>query len=289
MPSSGRVLCESGIYHTMLRGNERKDIFLYDKDKLHFVEGIFQKKKEIDFSIHVYCIMSNHVHLLLNTHSNNFSKIMRGIGVRYATFYNQKYERVSHVFQDRFKSEPIKNEQQLLTVLRYIHNNPVKAHLVDHPMDYQWSSFRAYVGKNPVFSIENIDPILKMFSTDKNKPLEKFQKFSEIQNELEYKNILEIKEITSLQDRKTYFHQYLSKHWPGQKLEDILLVLQREIITDLHQHTDLSIRKIARLLNLDFNFTRKLVSNFEKNESKEPSFDSKILKELSYAKSTKNA
>jgi len=271
MPRSGRILCESGIYHAMLRGNERKDIFLHDEDKLHFLEGITNKKKEFNFSVNAYCIMSNHVHLLLNTHSSDLSTIMRGIGVRYATYYNHKYERVGHVFQDRFKSEPILNEQQLLTVTRYIHNNPVKAHLVGKPENYMWSSFRAYLGKSSVYNIENTEPILKMLSSDGKKALEEFLRFSALRSDLEDCKILDVKEISTLQDGKAYLHRYLTEHWTDNSLADILPIHNKEIIADLCQNTDLSVRKIALLLSLDFNYVRRVVSKHEINVSKEPS------------------
>jgi len=271
MPRSGRVLCESGIYHVILRGNERKDIFQFDEDKLHFLESIFLKKKEYEFILNAYCIMSNHVHLLINTNLNDLSLIMRGIGVRFATYYNNKYQRVGHVFQDRFKSEPIQNEQYLLAVTRYIHNNPVKARVVNKPDEYKWSSFRTYIGKPSVYMVEDTTSILNIFSPDDKKAKEEFIKFSLLKNDSEDSKILDVKEISTLKDGKAYLKEYLAKNWSDKELTDIHPAHHKEIIIDINQQTDLSIRKIAQLLNLNFNTVRRVISNKTSDESKEPS------------------
>lgn len=92
--------------------------------------------------VYAYCLMDNHVHLLLNTNHDDLAVIMKSIAVRYASFYNWKYSRTGHVFQDRFKSEPIEDERYLLAVVRYIHNNPIKAGMIEKPADYEWSRLR---------------------------------------------------------------------------------------------------------------------------------------------------
>lgn len=145
MTRHSRQLSETGLYHVMLRGNERKNIFQDDKYKQRFLDGIETKGNEVDFAVHAYCIMNNHVHLLINSKGQDLASIMKGIAVRYAAFYNWKQGRVGHVFQDRFKSEPIENDAYLLAVVRYIHNNPVKARMVAKPADYRWSSYCEYL------------------------------------------------------------------------------------------------------------------------------------------------
>ncbi len=146
MPRTAREKCESGIYHVMLRGINRYDIFHDEEDYLRFLETLMKTKGKDNYSIYAYCLMSNHVHLVLHEQKEEISKIMKRIGVSYAWWYNRKYDRVGHVFQDRFRSESIKDDSYLLCAVRYVHNNPVKAGLVKAAEEYRWSSVKAYYG-----------------------------------------------------------------------------------------------------------------------------------------------
>lgn len=89
----------------MLRGNERKNIFLCDEDKLYFMETMFEKKQGSRFYIHSFCLMDNHIHLMISEGSEDISRVMKRITVSYVYYFNKKYKRVGHLFQDRFKSE----------------------------------------------------------------------------------------------------------------------------------------------------------------------------------------
>ena len=97
------------------------------------------------FQVYAYCIMGNHVHLLICEGNECLEQIIKRIGVRYVRWYNTKYRRVGHLFQDRFKSEPIDSKEYLLTVLRYIHQNPVKAKICNNAEEYLYSSYREYL------------------------------------------------------------------------------------------------------------------------------------------------
>ena len=103
--------------------------------------------------------MENHVHFIIFEGSDDLSRIMKRINTSYAYYFNKKYQRVGHVFQDRFRSEAIEKENYLLAALRYIHNNPVKAGIVSHPSQYQWSSC-GYVDGNSPISIVDRDTVL---------------------------------------------------------------------------------------------------------------------------------
>ena len=91
--------------------------------------------------------MDNHVHLLINADLDLMADALKRTNIKFAMRYNKKYDRVGHVFQGRYKSEVINTEQYLLGVIRYIHNNPVKAEIVAEAGDYKWSSYNAYMGK----------------------------------------------------------------------------------------------------------------------------------------------
>lgn len=96
------------------------------------------------FKLYAYCLMGNHIHLLIKVENDPLESIFKRICGRYAYWYNTKYDRVGHLFQDRFRSEPVENDEYFLTVLRYIHLNPVKAGLCDKPEDYCYSSYSKY-------------------------------------------------------------------------------------------------------------------------------------------------
>jgi len=254
MARQARVLSNTGIYHIMLRGNERKNIFRDSADKLKFLEGLIKKHKEIAFLVYAYCLMNNHVHLLLNTNNNDLASIMRGIAVRYATFYNWKYQRVGHVFQDRFKSEAVEDELYLLAVVRYIHNNPVKAGIVSKPSDYKWSSFGKYI--TPVDDAWfDATFVLGLFEDVREGKLREFQKFSMEPDQSTFldDNEDEEKAIRTFYEGQAYLEQYLPRNMPEIPIDQIPANKQRrdDLIRHLRKETSLSQRMIAQLIGID--------------------------------------
>ena len=145
MPRKARQKSESGIYHVMLRGIDRQLIFEDSEDYFRFLDIIQECRKLCNFKLFAYCLMGNHVHLLLKVQDDNLETIFKRIGGRYVYYYNVKYQRIGHLFQDRFKSEPVDDDGYFLTVLRYIHQNPVKAKLCSKVEDYPFSSFTEYL------------------------------------------------------------------------------------------------------------------------------------------------
>lgn len=252
-----RELSNTGIYHIMLRGNERKNIFLDDEDKQHFIEGIEIKQKEMAFFIYAYCLMDNHVHLLIDTKDQEIASIMKGIAVRYATYFNWKYSRVGHVFQDRFKSEPIENDRYLLAAVRYIHNNSVKANIVEKPADYKWSSYADYFRpKRSAFLDTNF--ILGIIADDLNSALREFARFSLESDDLSFIDYEDERAIRTINEGREYLSDYLQKK--GLEIEQLKQnkQLQFEIITHLRMNTGLSQRVIATLLNVHKSVVEKV-------------------------------
>lgn len=139
-----RKQSSTGIYHVMLRGINRQRIFHDKEDYTYFLECLYACKQISRFRLYAYCLMGNHVHLLINAKDEPIDMIMRRLGSKYVYWYNSKYERIGHLFQSRFKSEPVEADSYFLTVLRYIHMNPVKAGIVSEPEGYTWSSYREY-------------------------------------------------------------------------------------------------------------------------------------------------
>ena len=151
MPRCKREKSESGIYHIMIRGINKQQIFHDSKDCEKFLYILSDCKEKSHFKLFAYCLMGNHIHILLQETDEPIGQIFRRIGARYVYWYNYKYQRTGHLFQDRFKSEPVETDEYFLSALAYIHNNPVNANVCRHPSEYRWSSFNAYYdAKNPL-------------------------------------------------------------------------------------------------------------------------------------------
>ena len=144
MARTGRKQSSTGIYHVMLRGINRSQIFLDDEDNRHFLDVLVQCREAHFFRLYAYCLMGNHVHLLIQIGEEPLEQLMKRIGTRYVVWYNAKYCRTGHLFQDRYRSEPVQNDAYFLTALRYILNNPVKAGICRQAETYPWSSARDY-------------------------------------------------------------------------------------------------------------------------------------------------
>jgi REP element-mobilizing transposase RayT len=256
MPRQRRKLSKTGTYHIMLRGNERKSIFPEEEDYRKFLQTLANKKRDDSFLLYAYCLMSNHLHLLIREKKQNISKIMKRINIAYAYYFNKKYNRVGHVFQDRFKSEPIEEEGYLLSVIRYIHNNPLDAKMVNDSILYPWSSYNYYINESKKNIIDK-EEILTIFSSKIPKAIQLFKTFSQKSSTsigLEYKsNNIPIKEMTN--DEQAY--QYIRKYLKEKNLttEDISKSQNKyhrdDLIFNLKKKSNLSIRKIAEILGIN--------------------------------------
>ncbi|MCH5210577.1 MAG: transposase [Oscillospiraceae bacterium] len=146
MPRKARVKSESGVYHIMLRGINQQLIFEEKEDYLRFIETLEKYKAISEYKIFAYCLMPNHIHLLIKTEKEDLDLIIKRIAGSYVYWYNWTYHRIGHLFQDRYKSEPIEDDSYFLTVLRYIHQNPLKAGIVKEIEEYEFSSYNDYIG-----------------------------------------------------------------------------------------------------------------------------------------------
>ncbi|MEN1759281.1 transposase [Anoxynatronum sibiricum] len=185
MPRQIRRRSKTGIYHVMIRGNSGQTLFEDDEDNKRFLEILHETKEKMSFEIdlYAYCLMGNHVHLLLCENQVNLGDFMRRATAHYALWVNRKYGRTGHVFQDRYKSEPVEDDTYLLTVFRYILQNPIKAKLSKTPFDYRWSSWKSYE-KNEEYPVGLTDTsfLLNMFSKSREEAIEKIKTFLETKN-----------------------------------------------------------------------------------------------------------
>lgn len=173
MPRAKRHLVNGGTYHIMMRGVNKQNIFNDDKDRQMFIRIMNYCKQKYNCEIYAYCLMHNHVHILFKDNSFIISDFMQYTASIYAEEFNKKYKRVGHLFQDRFKSIPVYNDNYLLRLIRYIHRNPEKAGICKTE-DYKWSSYKEYVCKPKV--IER-DKILKKFDSQEKVAINKFKEF----------------------------------------------------------------------------------------------------------------
>ena len=176
MPRIARMYSELKVYHIIIRGIDKQDIFLdtYDKDK--FLKIIRDTKEKYNYEVYAYCLMDNHVHLIIYDKDEKISKIMQSIEIRYVSYFNLKYDRVGHLFQDRFHSKRIGDREYLKLACRYIHQNPAKAGIAKTE-EYKWSSYKEYI-KTP--EIINNKLLLLVFSKDENVAKQEFIRFHNV-------------------------------------------------------------------------------------------------------------
>jgi len=145
MPRQARRKSKTGIYHVILRGINRQIIFEDEEDNDKAIETLSKYKEICGYRLYAYCLMGNHIHLLLKTEKDDIDLVIKRIAGSYVYWYNLKYRRIGPLFQDRYKSETIENDRYLLAVLRYIHQNPQKAGLCKELSDYKYSSYGDYI------------------------------------------------------------------------------------------------------------------------------------------------
>jgi putative transposase len=145
MPRTARIAPEGYVYHVLTRGNNRQDVFREDPDFGRYCELLVHYKEKFPFLLYHYVLMTNHVHLVLETTGHApLSEIMKGINISYAQYYKKKYGHIGHFWQDRYKSILISKDEYLLACGSYIELNPVRAGMVKAPGDYRWSSYCFY-------------------------------------------------------------------------------------------------------------------------------------------------
>jgi len=189
MPRKARKAVNSKFYHVMVQGINKENIFFDDLQKYKYYHLMEKYLTEFEVSVIAYCIMSNHVHMLL--HSKDIevvSRFMHKINGIFAQDYNRENQRVGYVFRDRFKLEYILNEEYLYACIDYIHMNPVKANLVNKEDEYKFSSYNEFWGKKKIINLIPINFEVKKYEKYKNKDdiifedisVDKEEKFNEI-------------------------------------------------------------------------------------------------------------
>jgi REP element-mobilizing transposase RayT len=165
------------VYHLTARGNDRQTIFFDEKDKVRFLKFLDQTVEQYRWLCHGYCLMTNHYHLLIETPEPNLARGMKRLNSRYCMKFNKKHSRVGYVLQGRYNSVVIQKEKYLLELCRYIVLNPVRAHMVEIPDNWKWSSYLATAGKQRPLPLLTTDWILARFGKNKKSACENYLKF----------------------------------------------------------------------------------------------------------------
>ena len=157
-----RVYYSNATYHISIRGNNRQMVFKEDEDKKEFLKILNKFRERFKFKLFGFALMDNHTHLVISTNGAiTVSKVMQAIELSYSQKFRHKYGYSGYVWQGRFKSNIIVSDAYILACLDYIHNNPVRAKIVDYPKDYPWSSYHFYHSHNsPLSEYVQIDKFI---------------------------------------------------------------------------------------------------------------------------------
>jgi REP element-mobilizing transposase RayT len=177
VPRPPRIAPRGGIFHITSRGNRRQDIFLDDDDRRWFLRLLGAAVTRFSWRCHAYCLMDNHVHLLLETHDENLSDGMQWLLGRYAQDFNWRHGYDGHLFQGRFKSRLVESNWHLIELGRYIVLNPVRAKMRATAGDWHWSSYRAAIGAVATPAFLTLDWLLSQFGRDRARARQNYARF----------------------------------------------------------------------------------------------------------------
>jgi putative transposase len=171
-----RLEIEGGLYHVITRGNNRQLIFGSDDDHHRFLLQLIHQKGKLPFYLYAYCLMPNHIHLLVERQEDSISRVMQRLLTAYSQYHNRKYRKSGHLLQGRYKAILCQSDQYLAELVRYIHLNPVRARMVRRAQDFRYSSHRAYMGLDESPLVDS-EPLLRHFGATKTLARERFGLF----------------------------------------------------------------------------------------------------------------
>jgi len=233
-----RIEYPGAFYHITSRGIEQKAIFQDDKDRdkfLYYLETAHQRYGAV---IHVYCLMDNHYHLLLETPLGNLSQIMKHINGAYTTYYNIKRLRAGHLFQGRYKALLIEVDEYAGELSRYLHLNPVRAKIVNKPEEYKWSSYRSYLGIERPAKWLTLELILSYFGVDTNTSLREYGYFVDALTGNDYQSPLKKVTASTILGGLGFIKEIKEKYLNSSTINrDVpaLTELKKAVITEIDQ------------------------------------------------------
>lgn len=249
MPRTARKRSESGVYHVILRGINKQTVFFDDEDREVFLNRLKIIKESTPYELFAFCLMDNHVHLLIKETGNSIGNVFLRMLSSYVYWYNRKYERMGPLFQDRYKSEVIDNDSYLLSAIRYIHQNPVKAGIIKHMEEYRWSSYMSYIIEQESFIDTGL--ILSMLG-DK----EQYANFMQWQED---KKFLEFDNVPLIPDNKLAL--LVEKILVNHKIDNLLSIdknIRDEVLSMIRDIPGSSIRQISRVTGVPISTVRNI-------------------------------
>ena len=277
MARKPRIHYEGALYHVMVRGNNRSYIFRNEDNKKTYKKIIAKYKKRYCFKLYAYCIMDNHAHLLIEVADIPLSKIMQGIQQVFTQYYNRRNNTTGHVFEQRYKCLLCDKDAYLLSLIRYIHQNPIRSKLTES-LKYLWSSHREYIG---IPELADVNFPLSLFDTHKKKAIKRYLAFmdeietkmigsmnkeeDEIEDAIKIKGspkvasdtlIKIIEEVTKIDIEK------IKGNSKSKRISDI----RKLYIKNLKKYTDITSKEIADLLRIgDSTVTNVLNGRYKDN------------------------
>lgn len=246
MPRTARKKSAFNIYHVMIRGNNKQIIFQDRNDYDKFLSLLSEKRLTQSFVLYAWCLMPNHVHLLIKEKEEPIDSIFRSVLTGFVRWYNIKYNRVGHLFQDRFRSQPIEDETYFLRVIRYIHRNPMEAKLCERMEDYPYSSF-SYYFRSGKYQAE--DQIFQMIRKDE------FERYH-LKADEEYSSFLDIDKTDKLTDEE--FEQLVLRSGFVRDISEVRFLTrdQRTQVLQMLLRSGASYRQINRLTDISLSIIR---------------------------------
>ena len=179
MPRTGRILVSGFPHHIVQRGHNKQVVFADPSDFIFYLSNLKELKQEFDVQVFSYCLMTNHVHLLLYADNNpsNISKLMKALSARMTRYRNKLEKRTGTLWESRYKSSPVQTEQYLLACCRYIELNPVRAFMVPTPKDYPWSSYCQRVDPEDYNQWIDLDPMYLNLGNNSKSRIQSYKEF----------------------------------------------------------------------------------------------------------------
>lgn len=235
----------------MLRGVNGQQIFEESEDYNKFLQILKDCRAISGYKLFAYCLMGNHIHILLQETNEPVELLMKRIATRFVYWYNIKYQRAGHLFQDRFKSEPIDDNAYFLTVLRYIHQNPVKAGLCKTVKAYKYSSYGEFFEKDELIDCDAVFELIEK---------EEFERFN---NETETANCLDVTEkpkIKVTDEQAKRIIEKVSRCRNATEFQSLSSNLKEKYVRKLYEK-GMSIRQISRLCGVTKGMVEKALKS----------------------------
>lgn len=291
MARKPRIEFEGALYHVITRGNQKQKIFKARADYERYLKILEDYKARYDFKLYAYVLMTNHVHLLIETREIPLSKILQGVNQSYTMYFNRRYATVGHLFQGRYKAMLCDKDSYLISLVKYIHMNPVRVGRARSPLEYPWSSHKYYIKWEKGGGLVDSEYVLKILGENRRKAMKAYQDYMEDQGMLRREEVYAavdqrivgdegfVEEVrrrinrSDIQGRRRYLYS-LSEI--GKAVEEIYAVSLDEL-RDKHKGEELGgARRVMSLVAKEYGYKGREVAEYLRRD---PSVITRYLRE----------